>query len=56
MVNEKSRAYEAGRLKARSIVEDVNLMYNDKTAARYYKGLDDGLRPEYKERRIKIKR
>lgn len=47
-------AKDAGALKAKSIIEDVNLMYQNNTARRYYLTLLEGLKSELERREIFI--
>jgi len=53
---EDTRAYNAGKLQAESIIENVHLMYQNETARKYYKGLLDKVVPEAEKRGVKIKR
>lgn len=48
-----SRAEKAGRHMARSIIEMVNLMYQDRTALHFYDGLVTLVKEEY-EARVKV--
>jgi len=48
-----SRARRAGVAAAEAIIEMVNLMYQNKTALNFFKGLLDTLKAEYKRRLIK---
>ncbi len=51
-MNEKqSRAEIAGENLGKGIVEMANLMYNNRTAANFYRGLFAGLRENYEEQK-----
>ena len=46
-----SRALRAGVQQAEAIIEMVNLMYQDRTADNFYRGLMERLRVELNERK-----
>ena len=50
MTKKKSRAEIAGENTAKAIIEMVNLMYQNKTALNFYKGLDNILYAERTKR------
>ena len=47
----KQRGYKAGVAEGKSIVEIVNLFYQNNTALHFYKGLLEILEEEYKRRK-----
>ena len=51
----ESRHVKAGRLMGESIIEAVHMMYQDGTAARYYRGLSAALNIEIKRRSLNTK-
>jgi len=47
-------AEEVAKVNAEAIIGNVNLMYQNNTARRYYLALLDGLKPELVKRGIRI--
>lgn len=45
------RPEKAGKLRGESIIEDVNLFYQNTTALKYIKALKETIDEEYKRRR-----
>jgi len=47
----ETRAYKAGVVQGKSIIENVNLFYQNRTAIKYMVGLMSVLIPEFKRRK-----
>jgi len=53
MAGATQRGYKAGTAIAKAIIEMVHLMYQNNTAAHFYKGLDKAIRFEMEIRNVK---